>query len=73
MQIFVHEFNELNENGLIVHRLRKGHRFTVSPKLPKIVQKKTLNKTTPPKAGLLSGFQYCYKLIPRLLYRVQHS
>lgn len=39
MQIFVHEFNELNENGLIVHRLRKGHRFTVSPKLPKMVQK----------------------------------
>ncbi len=39
MQIFVHEFYELNENGLIVHRLRKGHRFTVSPKAPQKVQK----------------------------------
>jgi hypothetical protein len=57
MQIFVHEFYELNENRLIVHRMRKGHRFPVSPKPPpkKKVQK-TLNKTTPPKAGLLSSF-----------------
>ena len=51
MQIFVHEFNELNENGLIVHRLRKGHRFTVSPKLPKIVQKKLLIKQPHQRQG----------------------
>lgn len=39
MQIFVHEFYELNENRLIVHRMRKGHRFPVSPKAPQKVQK----------------------------------
>ncbi len=48
MQIFVHKFNELNEIGLIVHRLHKGHRFTVSLKAP---QNNSLHKLNIPAGG----------------------
>lgn len=51
MQIFVHKFNELNKIGLIVHRMRKGHRFTVSLKAPQKVQKYSLKNNPARRQG----------------------
>lgn len=60
MQIFVHEFNELNEIGLIVHRLRKGQRFTVSPKAPQWFKKLLFKKNNPTKGRDVSLDAYAH-------------
>lgn len=51
MQIYVHEFNELNEIGLIVPDCTKDTDYWLVQNYPKWF-KNTLNKTTPPKAGM---------------------